>query len=81
MFQFLCDKDAVGTLMTEHFQSDLKHFFNCVWNFITAGMSIVEFTLEISESVLCKPIQESGIKLSYNARIKIKDDYHEIKSS
>ena len=36
----------------------------------------MEFTLENGESLLCRLIQESGIKLSYNARIKIKDDYH-----
>jgi hypothetical protein len=41
----------------------------------------VDFTVEISETILCRPIEESGIKLSYNARIKIKDDYHEIKCS
>ena len=39
------------------------------------------FTLEIAERVLCRPIQEIDIKLSYNARIKIKDDYHEAKCS
>jgi len=67
--------------MTEHFQSDLKHFFNRVWSFLTTGVSIVDFSLEIAERVLCRPIQEIDIKLSYNARIKIKDDYHEAKCS
>ena len=55
--------------MTEHLQSDLKHFFNRVGSFITTGVSIVDFTLEIDESVLCSPIKESDIKLSYKARI------------
>jgi len=62
--------------MTEHLQSDLKHFFNRVGSFITTGVSIVDIILEIGESVLCRPVQESGIKLSCKARIKIKDDYH-----
>jgi hypothetical protein len=48
--------------MTQHFHSDLKHLFNRVGSFIATGVSIVAFTLEIAENVLCRPIQESGIK-------------------
>jgi hypothetical protein len=66
--------------MTKHLQSNLR-FFNRVGSFIKTGVSIMDFILEIAERVLCRPIQESGIKLSCKARIKIKDDYHEIKCS